>query len=615
MNCQDVARILDDEDIARLSDDEQHALKLHLAFCPDCARDWELHAQMSATRIPAMSQELRDSCRALVVSGDTAAKRPRTGNRFILVGTVLVVAAAAAMLGVWLRDPDPVRAMQMPQPLPGIPVPLERETEAPLAADPVEFKAAPPAVAAVAVEAESPHSFTVAVLPLTQESGLPASESALKSFYSSLLENLRKVPDLVLVEQNASPRYRIAVKGLATITATELAAQEGRFPNSLKSTIASAISRGAITAESTQWRVEVVVDNPQQASPVPVSGGGEVSSGASGASVVWEKRSGTDGTRFTGRMGSYLVGECTSVASMAASMSCPDPAGVASMLVDLLRQQAFPAESALWDVLTRLQNSSTGEPSDNDMGKLHLLMMGGKLNWDADSIHAVVSVINSLRSADQRVRIWTYLSGVTNAELIQPLLTAMRNDPDEKVRLAVINILQPSRATDPAIRSVVEAVAREDERELVRQAAQRVLSGDAGWYTYVATNLRNTGLPAAQRLAPLAYMAQSNGLKPQLSTVMNDDAVAVLGGMLPGVWKDPESSQMVVQVLSALIPVNHAGARSLMPQVLRDAPERQAMTLIMAVSGRYPQDPEVRKMLDDASARFPMLRTLPANPR
>lgn len=202
------------------------------------------------------------------------------------------------------------------------------------------------------------------------------------------------------------------------------------------------------------------------------------------------------------------------------------------------------------------------------------------------------------------------LKGARNPQLIQPLIAAMRNESDEKTSLNAIRLLQAEYAgADPAVRDAFEAVARNDQRELVRQAAQWILYGDAGWRDYVVRNLSNASLSDDVRLAPLGYMTQSSELSAQLPAVMNEQAVAALTGMLPRLWSNSANWQTVMQVLNVLSEKRHQGGMGLVAEALRTGPERQVMPLIAGVA-RYQDNPEVRKALDEASVRFPQLRPL-----
>jgi hypothetical protein len=109
MNCHDIARILDERDVDGLLSREQSDVRAHLVTCRDCARDWQIHAQLADARIPAVPTELRALYSPQV--GGVANLAARQRSRFVVLGTVVAVAAAAAMLALQMNTlPAPVAA-------------------------------------------------------------------------------------------------------------------------------------------------------------------------------------------------------------------------------------------------------------------------------------------------------------------------------------------------------------------------------------------------------------------------------------------------------------------------------------------------------------------------
>jgi hypothetical protein len=53
MNCNDIEQILDDGNFASLGAAERARAAAHLAACRNCAVEWEVHARMVTTEIPA----------------------------------------------------------------------------------------------------------------------------------------------------------------------------------------------------------------------------------------------------------------------------------------------------------------------------------------------------------------------------------------------------------------------------------------------------------------------------------------------------------------------------------------------------------------------------------
>ncbi len=97
MNCQDIARILDEQEVDSLLAEERSGVHAHLATCRDCARDWQIHAQLLGVTIPAVPAELR----ALYVTQAAGVVAPgaRRRGRFVVIGTLVTVAACSGNAG------------------------------------------------------------------------------------------------------------------------------------------------------------------------------------------------------------------------------------------------------------------------------------------------------------------------------------------------------------------------------------------------------------------------------------------------------------------------------------------------------------------------------------
>jgi hypothetical protein len=592
MNCQDIARILDDQDIAALSAVDQQQAKLHLASCHECARDWELHAQLAASVMPAFPQELRASCRSLVMAGSGVA-RARTRSRLILVSTLAVVAAAAAMLGLqWPGSSQPSEVAAAPAPnelVPATAVPASVDTQA------VESQEKPEeAPAAKLLPPEAAPSFTVAVLPLIHDSDPPAHRQTIDSFHASLLAELRRIPGLVLVDSRAEAQYRVTVRGLAADAPATAGSQ--LFPN-------------AGMPPGGSWRVEVVVDVAGK----KLGEGHSVTQSANEVQSASISSSAAD-SRYVGLVGAVTVGNCAATATQQAKSpgSCSEPAQLAASQVATLRARLFPPDASFQrNFLAQLQDPQLPEEARTRASmQLQILLSNRRIVWDAATIRTFFDM--AVEGADPRFfSWWGALRGVRSPDLVQPLLGALRNGADEKVRLGAMSLLRLDYASLPEVRAAFEIVARDDPRELVRQEAQRILYGDAGWRNYVVATLGNTSLTDDARLAPLAYMAQSRDHTAQLPAVMDATAVAALTNMLPRLWSNPEHTQAVVRVLDQLGRAGHPGAVGLVSDALRNAPENALMSLVSGLAAsRLRDDPAIQEALDAAAAANPRSRAL-----
>ncbi len=325
--------------------------------------------------------------------------------------------------------------LQWLEPHPAVVAAPEQAAPAPIPADAVSSTETAPAVAVPASNSEtkSPLSFTVAVLPLTLEPDVSVSREAVESLLHCVAgEKLRKVPDLVLVDPQARSQYRIAVKGLAPTTGGGIAASNTVLANAVTSATDSSneLLQSNVTATSSQWRVQVVADFPQQTAgatssgvPTRSSGSGISISPASGIVTTWEMHQDGNGVRLASFTGSYLAGQCIPYALQDTTQSCPEPADVAATQVDLLRKRIFPAEKMLRDMVVELQDPAlTARARVVALAELQAVGRREKISWDAATLHAIVDLANSTTNAEQRSLAWGVLgrtAGVRNPELIQ----------------------------------------------------------------------------------------------------------------------------------------------------------------------------------------------------
>jgi hypothetical protein len=105
MNCQDMARILDEQEVDGLLAEEQSGVQVHLNTCRECARDWQIHAQLAGVAIPAVPAALRAQFTPQMVAASRNGGHRR--NRLVVIGVLIALAAAAATLLVQKDEPVP----------------------------------------------------------------------------------------------------------------------------------------------------------------------------------------------------------------------------------------------------------------------------------------------------------------------------------------------------------------------------------------------------------------------------------------------------------------------------------------------------------------------------
>jgi hypothetical protein len=212
MNCQQITLLLDDTEIGRLSAAERSHVDAQFSSCGQCASEWDAHERMLAASIPAMPSHLALRCRAqLAAAAASAGKRPRA-RPAVLAGLLLVGAAAAAVFSIeWTDDSPDVSVVQTATDV-GIAATSfgtagVKDAPAVLPVDEprADFAADGSAVSSAgAAGAASSGGFTVAVSPLIHEETQPQIAAITDSIYAALLDELRAVPGLVLIELDES---------------------------------------------------------------------------------------------------------------------------------------------------------------------------------------------------------------------------------------------------------------------------------------------------------------------------------------------------------------------------------------------------------------------------
>jgi hypothetical protein len=159
MNCQDIGRIADSGRFSALSESERGAAEAHARTCPHCAPVWAVHARLAEMRMPPMPAELASRVRTLAAI-PTGARGGSRGRRLTVIGSIVALAAAAAMIAAYLQKDVSPAATLPPAPVavasvadvdsaPSQPTPEPASTIAPkIAAAPApapeQLKPAPP---------------------------------------------------------------------------------------------------------------------------------------------------------------------------------------------------------------------------------------------------------------------------------------------------------------------------------------------------------------------------------------------------------------------------------------------------------------------------------------
>jgi hypothetical protein len=595
MNCQDIARILDDQDIGRLTGEEQQAVNMHLAACHECAHEWDVHAQLSAATIPAMPQGLRAHCRTLAAAAVAAAGsggRARARSRFILASTLLVAAAAAAVLGV--QRVERVRGQvsaSAPGPARAVPAPAVPHATKEVSLTEVPRPSPGPSSAATPTRSRLPGTFTVAVMPLADESDDPAIKVAAETYYDTLLRELQALPNLVLVAaQSGTAAHATPADYLVTITSGRSVEHQevpviGASGNFTGQTVSLAPRQG-------RWRADIKVD-------------------------IRQSQAGSN--RFTTTMAGSIQEQCPGTPGV----TCSGPVSMASNSVEVLRKQVFPMDSSVKQAL-QAQLRDSGLPAlrrQQVLAELQRLIDSGRVSgWESADIRAAMDYVRSV-SPPQRAFLLLMLRGIRHPDLAQPLIDFMRLDASDDVRLEAAMTLAQDFGREPAVRAALEAAARNDSRQIVRSVAQRALSGEKGWHDYVVATLRNAELNYASRLEPLTYMARTltragyrSAPPASLQTMYDDEVMAGLGELLPALVIDKAQTRAaddLASLINTLGQAQHPAVKDLLLKVLRGSGEpmlRHMSGNILAT--RFIDATGVRAALQEAGDKHPELRQM-----
>jgi hypothetical protein len=432
--------------------------------------------------------------------------------------------------------------------------------------------------------AESPR-FTVRVLPLQDRTTDESSSRAVKSFYASLLDGLRKVPGLTLVESE--------------VLASEIAPAEFH----LKVTGDGPVQDG--------WSAKMMVT-----ASLPVTGD-------------------TQGRRATVphsfQYSSVAFPRCTGSLVDRPAVGCSDPEGGAAAQIELMRQVVFPPDPSLRQVLQARLQDRTLDPAQRlkalqSLRSFRAVVVAGptaprmtqeRSAIDAETLRGAVNLALTAPAPGIRAQTWEALRAARLPELIQPLIDASRLETDEATRLEAVTTLARDYAQDPKARAALDTLSRDDSRELVRMVARRALAGEQAWNDYAAARLQDESLPDAQRIEALTYVAASAERDPQLAGLLDTRAVEALSVIVPrtlaqsGVAPDAIGLRNLV---GALASSNQPATVALLISTLNASNDPQIRRTAITGLARHLDDARAREIVEYTAAHDadPRLREIAA---
>ncbi|MEO8316545.1 MAG: HEAT repeat domain-containing protein, partial [Pseudomonadota bacterium] len=548
MNCRELTEILDNEKAA-LNPTQRLDAEAHIATCAECAQNWHLQADLADLPVMALPADFVSRCRILVARG--AQNIPSRTGRRVLVGTLAALAAAAAVMALLPRPTAPTA--------PSAPTNKASVAEVHATAPVIGLESvdlAPEPLQVIAVEAPAKPKFTVSVVaplpplaPGSPASGTssyfspadaeavrayqsnPSRQQAVQAFHNALLDELRRIPGLTLVDPDQP-----------------IADPSGR-------------NYRVTFGFSTQFGLD---------GKVMLGDGRVVSLGVTAEQL---KPDGKNVRRLSSGVAIDLLAPCAGTPPVVDAPACRDPCGQAAEMARKLRQEVFPPDASV----TRPLQARLQDPSQDASQRIKTLEDLFKLSRDHDDLAllrepgVVRAAIALAANGDPalRTQIWRMMRGVGNPDLIQPLLASLTQDPSD-VRLAAIETLSADFLGDPRVRAALASTAVEDPRPLVRAVAERGISGEEPWRRYVDSSLKDSNQPAAQRVEALVYYLYPQGPTPQTSPnnpdywqileQLDDGAVRALAEALPKAGK-------LQRGIEGLFMSNFAGRKSKNPAV------------------------------------------------
>jgi len=601
MNCQELTELLDDGDLRNLPDAKRRELDTHLSGCADCAAEWRVQERIAMTSTLVMPVDFVARCRQLVAAHVTRLLVPR---RVVLYGTVLLVAAAAALL-VWRMRTLP------PRPVPVAPV--VAVAAAPVAAPPAhaspQIQPAPaPAPQPDKSQAPPPpaNTFTVAVRPLQIEGDDVEGNARAERFRNRVMTLLPGVPGLVLMDaqpgtDTAAADFELRMKyrdsGHPTLRIVQL---------EIKKPAEFVATEAAIAAEATMSPAD------RQRSEL-----------ARGLADAQKRRV----EMRDGNMGLSLLlrqSPTEAIIDDPAPMQGDRLEYAAQQLVGMLRVKVFPLDSAY----EQQQLLTLGNPGQGNAARLRALSIllsyaerrGGFSQMSPAEVRAGGEFALTYRSTDaiERPMVWDGMALTASPELVPYLIRGLDEVPQTETRLQLIKILAQKYGDDPRARAALAAAAKSNDQQTVRMAALRE-SGDPQWSTYVIAALMDNTLPDLQRLQPIADMAPGDmgklSTSPKSKLVLEDRQLREFETVIIRAASDSKAEETVKKALFAAGAMDTPAALDMLIEILHNIhtedvpPDSRRVSIMSArdtasnlILWRYPCDPKARAVIAELSS-------------
>ncbi|MDQ2641559.1 MAG: zf-HC2 domain-containing protein [Pseudomonadota bacterium] len=526
MNCRDICEILDNRNPGTLRAAERQQVEAHLDSCPECAHDWAAHQQLAALPDLEFPVALRANCRALATGARKGGTSHARRNRMAILGAFMAAAAAAVLL-LWPgRNPmDSVAASVNRGHATGREGAFADAPEAGRVGRAGEISN--PAGAGVtlrlvmpddpaAATPESPRAVASGQLQRQMEAIRhdPANRRTLENFHTALLDELRAVQDLTVLDASAALPATASGENYQLKLDWVYVTQNDASIGGIENLLGVMLRAGRVLPDGK------VMERMQE--PVWIS-----------------HQACEDGEK------------------------CTDASGAAADVVQKLRENVLPLDPAATGALQAKLQDASASPAHRLETFIDIVRTRGRedsaaLFREPAAARAVLSLA-SAADQQQRAMVWQLLRGMAHAEFIEPMLVSALQDGDE-ARLQAIATLASDFGGDPRVRVLLERLSREESRPLLRAVAQRGLSGEETWKRYVQGSLQDASLTAPERIEALAYHVYPMRMPPgvtspgqgRLQDVLDDDSVRALAGIIIEVDRLPGERGSLESLISNL---------------------------------------------------------------
>lgn len=577
MNCQDIERILDDGLPGEVDADRRAAAEAHMAGCADCAAEWRVHQGLVGAAPPPMPAGVRAEARQLVAASQSGLKQ-RAPGRLVLLGAVMAVAAAAAVLVMHVQSPtsgDDAEVGLMAdrtRSSPGAASPtIDTEVTLGTTGDP----AATPSTSAVPAEQEGREAqrppYRIMIRPM-ETSGLDETSARILDLYhAAFTRAMARIPGLVFMR----------AEEVAQVTGEHMEIRirlTGVLPEGARVIgVESSVMSGGVTPKITS--VMTVAVQPDH----------DIESLAARQAESLRLQ--------------LLPGDASRQEELYANLLDPAaPQAARQEAMRLLLSPSFtPADTASRKVVFRAALEQIASERDPTVRAATLSLIGNRIS--PELYEEILQVLDRQLDPELRLSLVTML-GVSQRFQLDPRQRASMQSgaPDTLAALDVLN---------PAIRRALEEVAESDPRQLTRMVARRALSGDAEWNQYVVGTLKDASLPDVERLEPFAFLSRSSLFAADTRNLPVDaEAIDTLGTLVSRIGRNPQQSPLAIKVINGLAGLQGTSGRDALLEIL-DARGNRSVLLevrnaaLVAVMSRHGADPDVRSAVEDLAAASP----------